>query len=112
MAALTTLAVTLAGATPAPVAVAASDTIAESQFGPLGVMARVINAGGSPDTVTVTDPGKTVLGSSPTNPTVSVPATTGVRMIFISRSAIDPATGNATVAHSSTTSVTVELYRV
>lgn len=112
MAALTSTALTLAGVTPSAVAVASSDTVAESQFGSTGLIARVINAGGSPDTVTIVDPTKTPMSSSPTNPTVSVPATTGVRMILIPKTAVDPTSGVATINHSSTTSVTIELYRI
>lgn len=112
MAALTAISVTLAGATPAPTAVASSDTIASGQFGPNGVVLRVINAGGSPDTVTIVDPTKSALGSAATSPTVSVPATSGIREIFIPTSAIDPSSGVATVQHSFVTSVTCEVRRV
>jgi hypothetical protein len=94
------------------VAVASSDTIAASQFGPNGCILRVINAGGSPDSVTITDPNLSIIGNPVTAPTpVSVPATTGIRMIFIPLLAINQATGLATVNHSFTTTVTCELYK-
>jgi hypothetical protein len=113
MAALTAVSITTAGNTPAPVAVASADTIAASQFGSNGCVMRVINAGGSPDNVTVTDPNLSALGNSVTAPTaVSVPATTGIRMIFIPLAAINPATQLATVNHSFTTTVTCEVYRI
>jgi hypothetical protein len=111
MAALTSQSPVLAGVTPSAVAVAASDTIAEAQLGPVGALVRVINAGGSPDTVTITDPNTTVVGSVATNPTVSVPATTGIRMILLPRALLN-SSGVITVAHSFTTSVTIEVYRV
>lgn len=111
MAALTSSSVTIAGLLAAPLAVAASDTIAEAQFGANGVYLRVINGGGSPDVVTITDPNTTVIGSAATNPTVSVTNAT-TKTIYIPRAAINPATGLATVAHSFTTSVTYELQRV
>ena len=111
MAALTSVSVTLAGVVPAPVAVAASDTIAATQFGSLGVAMRVINGGGSPDTVTITDPNLTQMGSAATNPTVSVTNGT-TKEIFIPLSAVNAGTGLATVAHSFTTSVTCEVRRV
>jgi hypothetical protein len=112
MAALTAVSITTAGATPAPVAVAASDTIAATQFGPTGCILRVINAGGTQDSVTITDPNLSVLGNAVTAPTpVVVPITTGVRMIFIPLAAINQATQLATVNHSFTTTVTCELYR-
>lgn len=111
MAALTSAALTIAGAAPSAVAVAASDTVAEAQFGPNGIAARVINGGASSDTVTITDPTVTAMGSAATNPTVAV-ANGTTKMIYIPRSAINPATGLATIAHSYTTSVTIEIYKV
>lgn len=111
MAALTSQSIVLAGVTPSAAAASASDTIARGQFGPAGVYLRVMNAGGSPDTVTITDPTTTGIGSAATSPTVSVPATTGIRMIFVPIAAINPSTDNATITHSFTTSVTVEVYR-
>lgn len=113
MAALTSVSITTAGNAPVPVAVAASDTIAAGQFGSTGCILRVINAGGTQDNVTVTDPNLTVQGNAVTAPTaVAVPITTGIRMIFIPISAINQATGVATVNHSFTTTVTCELYRI
>jgi len=110
MAALTSTSAAIAGTSPAPVAVAASDTIARSQFGALGVHVRVINGGGSPDTVTITDPNLTIAGSVATNPTVSVTNAT-TKVIFIPTSMIN-ASDVATVAHSFITSVTCEVWRV
>jgi len=112
MAALTSVSVTTAGGTPAPVAVASSDTIASTQFGANGCMLRVINAGGTQDSVTISDPTLTDLGNAGTPTAVVVPITTGVRMILIPLSAINPATGLATVNHSFITTVTCELYRI
>lgn len=112
MAALTATQIAVTGTTAAPAAVAASDTIAQAQFGPTGVILRVINAHGSTgDNVSVADPGKTPAGNPGTVTPVAVAAST-TKTIFIPLSAIDPATGLATVTHSSTASVTYELYRV
>lgn len=110
MAALTSTSSALAGTAPVPANVAASDTIAASQFGQYGVDLRVINGGGSPDTVTIVDPNLTALGSTATNPTVSVPAGQ-TRNIFIPVSAINQSTQLATVQHSFTTTVTCEVWR-
>jgi esterase/lipase superfamily enzyme len=110
MAALTSVAAPLTGGLAAPVAVSASDTIAASQFGTLGVYVRVINAGGSPDTVTITDPNTTVVGSVATNPTVTVTNGT-TKMIFIPASMLNASTSLATVAHSFTTTVTIEVWK-
>ena len=110
MAALTATSAVIGGTSPAPVAVAASDTIARGQFGPTGVHLRVINGGGSPDTVTITDPTLTDAGSVATNPTSSVTNAT-TKVIFIPVSMIN-ASDVATVAHSFITSVTCEVWRV
>lgn len=112
MAALTAVSVTTAGAAPTATAVAASDTIAAGQFGPNGVHLRVMNAGGTVDNVTVSDPTVTDLGNAGTPAAVTVPITTGVRTIYIPLAAINPSTQMATVNHSFTTSVTCEVYRV
>lgn len=113
MAALTSVSITTAGNTPAPVAVASSDTIAAGQFGANGCILRVINAGGTQDSVTVSDPNLTVIGGTVTAPTpVVVPITTGIRMIFIPLAAINQATQQATVNHSFITTVTCELFRI
>lgn len=111
MGALTSTSVTQAGVAPAPVAVAASDTIADTQFGSNGCHLRVINGGASPDNVSVADPGKTASSNPGTVTPVAVPAG-ATRKIYIPRSAIDPNSGNATVTHSFTTTVTCELDRV
>jgi hypothetical protein len=112
MAALTSVSITTAGATPAPAAVSASDTIARTQFGPNGCLMRVINAGGTIDNVSVADPNLTLLGNAGTVVPVAVPITTGIRMIYIPLAACSNSTDLATVTHSFTTTVTCELYRV
>lgn len=111
MAALTSTSVTLAGVTVTPAVVSASDTIAASQFGSLGCRLRVINAGASPDTVTIVDPNLTQMGSAATNPTVTV-ANAVTKDIFIPLSSVNAGTGVATVTHSFITTVTCELTRV
>ena len=109
MALLSAQQVTKAGLQPVYSPVSASDTIADAS---IGMILHVKNAGGSPDTVTVDDAGTTAGGSVATDPTVSVPATTGDRMIYIVPSFVNPATGLITVTHSFTTSVTCALIRV
>jgi hypothetical protein len=98
------------GTTPAALTPAASDTIAEPSFGQQGVFARIITTGTATD-VTVVDPNRTALSNLGTATAMSAPAT-GVRMLFVSRSAIDPANGLATLTFSGArTGVTYELYR-
>src|SRR5215207_7218010 len=95
--------------TPAPAAVSASDTFAMDPGSTYIIHIR--NAGGSPDTVTITDPGTTLAGSAAQNPTLSVPATTGERYHRISPYLVN-SSGVVTVAHSFTTSVTINVFRV
>ncbi|MEU4367553.1 hypothetical protein [Micromonospora chersina] len=98
------------GTTPAPITPTASDTIAESSFGANGVFMRVITTGTATN-VAVQDPGLTPSANPGTVTAVAAPAT-GVRMILIPRTAINPATGVATVTFSGAlTGVTYELYR-
>lgn len=108
MALLTAQSVTQAGLAPTFAAVSASDTFANDGT----VVLHVKNAGGSPDTVTVNSIKACDQGSTH-NIVVSVPATTGDRMIgpFETARFNDPVTGLATVTHSFTTSVTVALIR-
>lgn len=73
---------------------------------------HVKNASGSPITVTLTDPGQTPSGSAATNPTVSVPATTGDRMIYLPATLTNSSTGTIQVGFSATTSVTAALIRM
>jgi hypothetical protein len=93
--------------TPTYTAVAASDTIAAD---PAGLILHVKNAGGSIDTVTLTDPGLTPSGSAATNPTFTVPATTGDRMYRLSPTLAN-SSGIITIGHSFTTSVTCAVFR-
>jgi hypothetical protein len=102
--------VVAAGTTPTAITPSASDTIAESSFGTIGVFMRVITTGTSTN-VAVLDPGVTSLGNPGTVTAVAAPAT-GVRMILIPRSALNGATNVATVTFSGAlTGVTYELYR-
>jgi hypothetical protein len=112
MAALTSQSIVggAAGTTPAVITAAASDTIAEGQFGPNGCLLRVITAG-TINTVSVSDPGATASGNPGTVTPLTTPAT-GTRMIPIPRAAINPATGVATLTAAPVTALTYELYRV
>jgi hypothetical protein len=97
--------------TPAAITPSGSDTIAEGSFGPAGVLLRVITTGTSTNVV-VLDPGASPSSNPGTPPTLAAPAT-GVRMVLIPRSALNPATSVATVTFSGAlTGITYELYRV
>lgn len=110
MAALTSLAAVLTGTTTSAVSVSTSDTIASTQFGSLGVYVRVINAGSTTDTVTIVDPNLTIIGSTASNPTIAVVGTSS-KVIFVPVNAVASSTGNATIQHSTTTSVTAEVWK-
>lgn len=109
MALLTAQAIVGTGLAPVLSAVNATDTITAD--GSTYVL-HVKNANAGACTVTLTDAGKTPGGSAATNPTISVPATTGERFIYVPNSLVNPATGLITVGYSPTASVTAALYRV
>lgn len=103
MAAIATQFIATTGLAPSYSAVSASDTITPGN----SVFIHVKNAGGSPDTVTITAVGNTGYGVAKPNLTVSVPATTGDRMIGpIKAEHFANSSGVVTVTHSFTTSVT------
>jgi hypothetical protein len=111
MALLTPQVVSRAGLAPSYTAVQSSDTI-EPVIGSL-LFLHVKNGNAAADTVTLVDAGRTPAGSSATNPTVTVPATTGDRMIGpLVASMASPATGLITVNHSVTATVTCALVAV
>lgn len=97
--------------TPSALTPSASETIAEASFGVSGVLMRIITTGTATNVV-VLDPGFSPSGNAGSPPTLAAPAT-GVRETLIPRSAINPATGVATVTFSGAlTGVTYELKRV
>lgn len=107
MAALTKQSISRTGITPTYAAVAASDTFAPG----VNTFIHVKNAGGSPDTCTIAvlagDPPGLVISD------ISVSVTNGQeRMIgpFPPQFFADPTTGQATVTHGFTTSVTVGVF--
>jgi len=111
MSALTPVTPVRDGALNAGAAVAATDTIAEAVMGPLGVYLEVINGGGSPDNVTISDAGLTPAGSPLTGGTFPQTVTNGTnRVFFIARSQLHPSTRLVTITHSFITSVTCKVY--
>lgn len=109
MALLTVTAITSAGQTVTPASVTASDTISGDQMGPNGCIHEVITVGTGCN-VSISDPGSTSMGNAGTVTPVAVGTNTR-KKFFIPRSAINPATGVATVAYSATTAITSETYR-
>lgn len=99
-----------AGATPSANSLNAADTYKFRNSSK--TLLRIANTGGSPSIVTLDTPG-TVAGEAIANPTVSVPATTGVRIISLQPTSLfnDPS-GIASFTQDQATGVTAEVYEV
>lgn len=95
----------------APAAVSASDTIDRSIMGPKGCYLKIINGGGSPDTVAISDASIAPSGS-PATPPGSAVANGTSKSFHIKPEQVNPATGLVTVTNSFTTSVQYELVPV
>lgn len=108
MALLTATRPTAAGVAWSPAAVSASDTISAGDLGSLGAYLVVINGGGSPDNVTVSDSSLTPAGNAATTAANSVVNAT-TEVMYISPRAVHPTNQVVTVTHSFTTSVTCVL---
>src|SRR5919106_2382601 len=96
-----------AGTTPAYATPLSSENIVPQD----GLFLHVKNANASPCVVTMTDPGLTPAGSVATNPSVSVPATTGDKMIPLDTNLTNTSSGFIVVGFSVTASVTAALLR-
>jgi len=108
MALLTATRPTAAGVAWSPAAVSASDTIAAADLGTAGAYLVIINAGGSSDTVTVSDASLSPAGNAATPGTNAV-ANAASEVMYISPRAVNLTTGVVTVTHSFTTTVTYVL---
>lgn len=97
--------------TPTALTPAATDTISADSFGPNGLFMLVITTGTTTD-VTVLDPTLTAQGYAGTVPTLTGTAT-GHRGLFIPKTAINYATGVASITFSGArTGVTYYLFKV
>jgi hypothetical protein len=96
--------------TPTALTPAATDTFAESSFGPTGLILAVVTTG-TLTNLTVLDPGLTPLGDAATVPSLAGTAT-GTRYLFVPRAAINPATNLASITFSGAlTGVTYSAFR-
>ena len=111
MAAITPSTIGVAGLLAAPAAVSASDTISGDLVPVGGLLYRVINGGGSPDVVAVSDGGTTPQGNAGTVVGVTVTNAT-TKTILITQNNINRTTNLVTITHTFITSVTYELGRV
>lgn len=113
MTALTAITPTNGGVLSTGVAVAASDTIDRSQLGPRGAYLEIINAGGSPDNMTISDAGLTPAGNGLSGGTIANTVTNGTsEVMFIRQEQVNPTTNLVTITHSFITTVTYKLYPV
>jgi hypothetical protein len=85
-----------AGVTPAYAAPLSVENIAPDD----GLFLHVKNTNASLTLVGIIDPGTTPAGSVATNPSISVPATTGDKMIPLNRRFTNPTTGLITISFS------------
>lgn len=99
--------ITSAGLTPSYATPSATENINPDT----DLVLHVKNGNASACVVTFTDPGRTPAGSVATNPTVSVPATTGDKFIPVPIALTNTTTGLIAVAFSVQTSVQVALLR-
>lgn len=115
MAVYTVQSITEAGLNPATTAVSATDTFAPAtaDYDKTFIL-YVNNGGGSPDSVSVDDPNtQGPAGATQFNPDVTVSVTNAqARYIRLSpvRRYVNTGTGNVTVTHSFTTSVTAAVF--
>lgn len=109
MALLTITQPTTAGVLGTPTAVSSSDTVNTAALGGRGAYLMVINAGGSPDTVNISDSSATQAGGSNSTGFGGAVAAATTRFFFIGPNAVNIATGVVTVTHSFTTTVTCYL---
>jgi hypothetical protein len=107
MAVLSPQSVVTTGTTPSAITPTASDTIPGSTAGPNGWFLRVITTG-TASNISVLDPGATAISNPGTVTPLAAPAT-GVRMLLISRGAVNGA-GFVTITSSSQAGMTYELY--
>jgi hypothetical protein len=92
--------------TPTYTAASASDTV----IADAGGLILHVKGGAGSDTITLTDPGLTPSGSTATNPSFVLPATTGDRMYRLTPS-LQNSSNIITIAHSAPTGVTVAVFR-
>ncbi|MGC5019013.1 hypothetical protein [Micromonospora sp. DT47] len=86
-----------------------SDTISANDIGARGAYLVVINGAGAPITVTVSDSSLTPVGNPATTTASSVTNATS-KTFYISPAAVNLTTNVVTVAFSSATSVTYQLF--
>lgn len=113
MAALTAVTPTNSGTVTAPVNVSASDTIAQAQLGSLGAYLYINNGNASSDTVTISDAGLTPAGNPLASGSISDVVANGTAQIYVIRpSQVNPSTGLVTITHTTTATVTCQVWPI
>ena len=111
MAALTAVVPTNTGTVTAFAAVAASDTVAQSQLGKNGALLLINNGNASSDNVTISDNGSTPAGNPLTSNQITDTITTGQAQVYQLRNEqVNPSTNLITITHSVTATVTYQLF--
>lgn len=90
-------------------AVASSDTINRTVMGVRGCLLEILNGNAATDNMTISDAGNTPAGTPGGTYAVSVTNATN-KLFLIDPSQCDLSTGNVTVTHSVTATVTYKLY--
>lgn len=90
-------------------AVAASDTISRDLLGTRGAYLEILNGNAATDNMTISDASVTP-SSAPAAANAPALATGTNRVFLIHPTQADPVTGNVTVTHSVTPTVTYKLY--
>lgn len=109
MAVLSAITPTRAGVLSAGAAVSSSDTISSAILGSKGALLEIINGNASPDSVTISDATVTSSGALATALAPSVANATS-KVFKVTPDMADPTSGNVTVTHSVTATVTYKLY--
>ena len=113
MGALAAITPTNAGAVSAGAAVASSDTVNVNVMGRLGAYLEIINGNASPDSITISDSGSTPSGNALSGGTYAGSVTNGTSKVFLlKKEQANQTTGNVTITHSVTATVTYKLYPV
>lgn len=109
MGALVATAQTRLGTASPGAAVAASDTISAVILGARGALLEILNGNAAVDNMTISDAGATPAGTPGATYAASVTNATN-KLFKIHPSQADPVTGNVTVTHSVTATVTYKLH--
>lgn len=112
MAALTAVTPTNSGTVTAAAAVSASDTISQSLLGSLGAYLLITNGNASSDTVTISDASLTAAGNPLASGSISDVVANGTSQIYVIRPAQMNSSGLVTVTHTTTASVTYQLWPI